>query len=473
MLTTRSRVVEAAFFVALTGAVLGVLLGGHTSHRVGPFESKFSLTPALRGDTRVEIPPLGALRFDSHDGPVRLDVTLDRLRQADAQKLLKDPAKLKNVGKQADHDVRAAVAVLVLRTCLAGLVGAFILGLLVFRSWRRALVTAGLAVAMLGSTLGMAALTFDPASLREPTYSGLLTNAPTLIGNAQDFADKFGVYQQELAGLVTNVSRLYTAASTLSAYQPDTQTVRVLHVSDIHLNPAAWDVIRSIVEQYKINVVVDTGDLTDHGSAPEAGFANAVSTLGAPYVSIRGNHDSTDIMAAVAKQKGAVVLDDTEQQVAGITFAGIGDPRFTPDRNTQNKSKEDADVIESGRKLAAAVSTFARPPDVLLVHDPAAADPLGGAAPLVLAGHLHKRESRHLGKSTLLLVEGSTGGAGLRGLENDRPTPLEASVLYVDATTHALRAYDTITLGGLGESTVTIERTVLDPLPAPAPSPSG
>ncbi|MDP9241434.1 MAG: metallophosphoesterase [Actinomycetota bacterium] len=473
LLTSRIRVIEAAFFVALAGAVLGVLLGGHTSHRVGPFESKFSLTPALRGDTEVEIPPLGGLRFDSHDGPVRLDVTLNRLRQADAQALLKDPEKLNDIGNQADHDVRAAVAVLVARTCLAGLIGAFILGLLVFRSWRRALITAGLAVVMVGATVGVAALTFNPQSLREPRYSGLLTNAPALIGDAQDFADRFGVYQQELAGLVTNVSRLYTAASTLSAYQPDTQTIRVLHVSDIHLNPAAWDVIRSIVRQYQIGVVVDSGDLTDHGSAPEAAFADAISTLGVPYVSVRGNHDSTDTMLGVAKQKGAVVLDGTEREVAGITFAGIGDPRFTPDRTTRDKPKVDLDVLDSGKRLAAAVPTFARPPDVLVVHDPAAAEPLAGVAPLVLAGHLHKRESRHLGKTTLLLVEGSTGGAGLRGLENDKPTPLEASVLYFDATTHALRAYDTITLGGLGESTVTIERTVLKPLPAPEPSPSG
>jgi predicted phosphodiesterase len=461
LLTSRVRVVEAAFFVALAGAVLGVLLGGHTGHRVGPFEAKFSLTPALRGDTFVQIPPLGGLRFDSHDGPVRLDVTLDRLRQADAKALLKDPAKVNTIGAQADHDVRGALAVLVLRTCLAGLLGALVLGLLVFRSWRRALITGGLAVALVASTTGVAALTWDPESLREPTYSGLLTNAPTLIGDAHEFAAKFDLYQQELAGLVTNVSRLYTAASTLSAYQPDTQTIRVLHVSDIHLNPAAWDVIRSVVQQYKVGVVVDTGDLSDHGSVAETGFANAISTLGVPYVSIRGNHDSTDTMLAVARQKGAVVLNGEERVVAGLTFAGIGDPRFTPDRETRDQAKEDAAVLASGRQLAEAVPTFARKPDVLLVHDPMAAGPLAGVAPLVLAGHLHERSTRDVGSGTLLLVEGSTGGAGLRGLEHDKPTPLEASVLYFDAGTRTLRAYDTITLGGLGESTVTIERTVL------------
>ena len=62
---------------------------------------------------------------------------------------------------------------------------------------------------------------------------------------------------------------------------------------------------------------------------------------------------------------------------------------------------------------------------------------------------------------TLLMVEGSTGGAGLRGLEGEEPTPLSCTVLYLDPETGALRAYDEITLGGLGETEVTIQRFVV------------
>ena len=79
------------------------------------------------------------------------------------------------------------------------------------------------------------------------------------------------------------------------------------------------------------------------------------------------------------------------------------------------------------------------------------------------------------------MVEGSTGGAGLRGLQGETPTPLEMSVLYFD-TSHVLQAYDQITLGGTGESQVTLDRHLISadtpptapPLPAPStPSPSG
>jgi hypothetical protein len=66
-----------------------------------------------------------------------------------------------------------------------------------------------------------------------------------------------------------------------------------------------------------------------------------------------------------------------------------------------------------------------------------------------------------LEEGSVLMVQGSTGGAGLRGLEGEYPEPLTCTVLYLDPDTGALRAYDEITLGGLGETEVTIQRTVV------------
>ncbi|HEY0403307.1 MAG TPA: metallophosphoesterase, partial [Blastococcus sp.] len=43
------------------------------------------------------------------------------------------------------------------------------------------------------------------------------------------------------------------------------------------------------------------------------------------------------------------------------------------------------------------------------------------------------------------------------------PDPLTCTVLYLAPGTGALRAYDEITLGGLGETEVTIQRTVVPP----------
>ncbi|MBQ1068523.1 metallophosphoesterase, partial [Micromonospora sp. D75] len=80
-------------------------------------------------------------------------------------------------------------------------------------------------------------------------------------------------------------------------------------------------------------------------------------------------------------------------------------------------------------------------------------------------GHTHARQVSKLpevpGKQpTTLMVEGSTGGAGLRGLEGEKPTPLTMTVLYFDQQ-KLLQAYDEITVGGTGQSQVNLERHVI------------
>jgi len=71
------------------------------------------------------------------------------------------------------------------------------------------------------------------------------------------------------------------------------------------------------------------------------------------------------------------------------------------------------------------------------------------------------------------MVEGSTGGAGLRGLEGEEPLPLAMSVLYFDQT-NTLQAYDDIRVGGTGQAQVNLERHVVkdDDLPDPTPTPT-
>jgi hypothetical protein len=212
------------------------------------------------------------------------------------------------------------------------------------------------------------------------------------------------------------------------------------------------------------------------------------------------------IQAAVARQKNATVLDDTITTVNGLTIAGIGDPAFTPDKNVREPAPNpDGAAMDpmrhSGEDLASTIREWRKQVNIAMVHDPAMAQPLSGVVPLVLAGHRHKRAVSMLPEpkpvvadgsaspssptpapsatgspapatpplATRLMVEGSTGGAGLRGLENDEPTPLTLSVLYFDEN-HALKAYDDIALGGTGESNVQMQRRVIGAEVEPGPT---
>jgi len=340
-----------------------------------------------------------------------------------------------------------------------------------------------LAVLLAGG--GVAAATWDPKSINEPVYEGLLARAPTEVGDAQSIVSDFQRYEAQLAKLVTNVSRLYDVTSTLPAYRPDPSTIRVLFVSDLHLHPGSWDVIRSVTEQFDVDLIVDAGDISDHGTAAENFYVEPIGTLGVPYVFVRGNHDSLITQAAVAANENAVVLDGETAEVEGLRFIGAGDPRFTPDKDTRDQkappSVSQVALLVASRARAAAEA--GEPVDIAVIHDGEGATELDGVVPLVLSGHYHRREQHLLSGGTLSFFQGSTGASGLRGFEQggiEAPTPVRASVLYIDRETRTLQAWDDITLGGLGLVSAKIERKIYaeqfppedSPTLSPSPTPS-
>jgi len=471
--------------VTLTGLGLGLLLFGHTTQDVGPFRARFAVSPTVSGGTELRIPPLGSLNLRSHDGPAHLTVNLEALDQTRTKALVSDPEGISRASVSAPEDINRGLTRLALQVAGVCVLGAMLLGALVFRSMRRVAACGGLALAIVVGTAGSAFATFRPNAIEEPRYEGLLTNAPAVIGDARRIADRYDEYRAELQRMIRNVSRLYGTVSSLPVYEPSSTTTRVLHISDMHLNPAAWSVVQTVVEQFGIDVVIDTGDIVDWGSGAETNYVSAIAALKVPYVYVRGNHDSAAIQAAVAAQPNAIVLDNGTTRVHGLTIAGIGDPVFTPDKDSAGGDNAPPEVnakllTDTGRQLAGTVRAGGRLVDIALVHDPAMAPPLVGDCPVVLAGHTHKREIRTLDnpagspadlERTRLMVQGSTGGAGLRGLEKSQPIPLAMSVLYFD-NEQVLQAWDDISVGGTGQSEVTLERRLAKPGDTAAASPA-
>ncbi|WP_089115761.1 metallophosphoesterase [Streptomyces sp. SS07] len=469
--------------VVVLGAWLGLLAVGSIRTPVGPMDTNMTLRPSLTGGSKINVAPLGALELDSHIAPLRLDVDVDRLDPERSQALVDQPERFSGLEDEVTRDVAAGTKELAVRSCVAVISGATALGLVVYRRPRRALAAGGLALTLLAASGVSAYATWNPKSVLEPKFSGLLSSAPSLVGDARSIVTEFDMYQQELARLVTNVTKLYDATSTLPVYQPDPGTIRALHVSDIHLNPAAWHIIASLVEQYEIDVIIDSGDTMDHGSAAENGFLDPIRDLGAPYVWVRGNHDSTVTQDYLEKFRNVRVLDDGKAvNVGGLRIAGTGDASFTPDRTGPGGNKAAAQL--EGARLATALRDQERagtPVDIAVAHDPNTARATDGTVPLVLSGHLHRRINEQLKLGTRLKVEGSTGGGGLRAVQNEKPEKVHASVLYLDRSTRRLQAWDEITLGGLGLTTAEVSRHLPEEnlkkdspgSPSSSPSPTG
>jgi predicted phosphodiesterase len=446
--------------VALVGALLAVLLFGRISAPIGPFDASLAFRPA-GGNATVAVPPLGSITVDVYDGPLRLDVALQRVDQERAEALANDPVRLAGVVTEVSEDLQSAVVRLVWTTAGLAVLGAAVTSLVVTRRRKEPLIAAGVTTVLLLGTAGLGAATWRPEALSQPTYSGLLANATSLIGSAEDIVTRFDAYRASLEDIVGNVGTLYATLSSLPAPSGGGDTVVLLQVSDLHLNPSGFDLVRQVVEQFGVDGVLDTGDITDWGSGPENRLITSVGTLGVPYVFIRGNHDSAVTAGLVAAQPNTTVLDGSTVTVAGIEIAGISDPRFTPDKRTGDDDAGVDVLEESGQELADVIEDLPEPPSIAMVHDPKQAQPLDGLVDVVLAGHTHDRKVSELDDGTLLMVQGSTGGAGLRALQGEYPEPLTCTVLYLDAETGRLQAYDEITLGGLGETEVMIQRHTL------------
>jgi predicted MPP superfamily phosphohydrolase len=425
-----------------------------------------------------------------------------------ARALINSPAQVRALGDTAAESLRAAAIRATLLTVGCSLLGAVGLSLLVWRrAWRNTAKVAGTVVTVLVATGALAWSTAEPDRLAQPRFTGLLSQAPYIAGEVPSVLQRLETYRSGLADIVRSVTTLYATTGSLPQFTANgDDTVTVLHVSDIHLNPLAFDLIDKIVQQFGVDVVVDTGDITTLGSAVESRTVARIGQVGVPYVFVRGNHDSAGTAAAVAGNRNAIVLDNQVAEVAGLTIAGIADPVFTPDGTDEvasapiddtsplgSPTAREAAHAESVDQLTTTIEAWDeqnpdRPVQIAAIHEPVALDRLMGRVPMIFAGHTHSRKATlDQETGTAVLVEGSTGGAGItaRGLEqlsDGKPLPLAASLVHIATTGERAGrpvAIDAITVGGFGLTSVNLERTVLRPedtpelAPRATPSPTG
>ncbi|WP_262426022.1 metallophosphoesterase [Brachybacterium sp. Z12] len=280
-------------------------------------------------------------------------------------------------------------------------------------------------------------------------------------------------YRDTLAEFVGQVSALYIAADSLPVGLNQENLITVLHVSDIHDNPQAYDVIDQLHSQFAIDVVIDTGDIVSWGTPLENELLRTIGSLDVPYVYISGNHDGAAAAAMIDAQPNATVVDNEVVEVAGLRIAGIGDPRFAADDDSDAGGWREGDeaVIASTFQLGDTIQEYdgehpEAPVDLALLHDPTKPEGLLGRVPMVLSGHMHTSnvELDREDSGTDWLTVGSTGGALASGgvspvLQGDDPLELTARMLYFDQDTRRLVAYDDIVMGGLGLVSVSIQRS--------------
>ena len=458
--------------LALLGAGLGVTYCGRQTYHWQAFDVELGVQPALRGQTRLVFTPLGEIRARTHRAPLVLSVSLSGISLEKIQALVAHPPAQAKLQRDLEQTARDRLTRFALHQALVGALGGLLAPLLLrarrARAWLfSACLGGGATAGLLLATLH----TYDRTAFRSLTYVGSLRQAATIVSLVRGAFDNGEALSQKLRLVAVNVNTLYGRISAMPAGEPGVKTVRILHISDIHNNPAAIGFVRDLTSRFGANAVIDTGDLTDYGTPVEVGLSQALGRLAVPHVFGAGNHDSQATLRGVAASRNGIILDEQPVGVAGLTVIGAPDPSSAR-AGLGSVDTPPAALAAAAGRLADAVAKMPSPPDIVCVHNPVQADPLRGKVPLILCGHLH-RASIDIQGMTVICNAGTTGGAGLRYFDHSEGVPLSAAVLTFALTPHPrLLFIDTIILNGsLGEYSLT-RRTFRDPLPPPPVAPS-
>jgi Icc-related predicted phosphoesterase len=419
------------------------------------FTLKANFNPS--GGAVLNIPPVGQLFLKTHYTPWQFIFTLDAIDFATLEKQLDSiPAKeewLKTLQRETLH----AVLKLFILIIITGMTGA-ILTLLIFRIkpfskdfWYGILGTLTLILMFIITT----ALTYDPDAIDCPQYRGVLASAPWAMNLVTMGLDNIEIIGDNLKKISQDIPLLFKQAGQIKNIGDLQFDIAALHVSDIHNNPAAFEFITELVNNFKIQFIIDTGDLTDYGTPLEAEIIKRIARIRIPYIFLPGNHDSPLIIKRLKKIPFVKVLEEGIITVKGLTIAGQSDPAAL---SYNSDVASEADLKKAAEALSKTVQNAKTNPHIILTHNRKVVVDLIGQVPLILHGHDHQyRLTTESG--TIINDAGTTGAAGLRGLTEEGVAYSAAILYWKKGQNGALtfKALDSIKINGVAGK-LTIER---------------
>lgn len=421
---------------ALLGAFLFVYLFGAATYDLDGLRLSISTNPAPAGKTIIDLPPFGSVSAVTHDIPLEFIVKLDYIGTELAQSILTNSSDSPD---EIINDLRLSIPNIIkpfaLRQILLAALGAALGVWLIWRSRFSVVISS----ALLGSLvitiiLGLGVQNYDIKAFKEPEYNGVLAIAPNIIPEPDKLLDRLDMIQHQTRKVAGNIQTLFTNVNGLSMLanpEEDNEIKKVLLVGDLHSNPIGVEFLKSLAHNFKVDVIVDTGDLTDFGNPLETKMTEGLLQIDIPYIFVPGNHDTPETISFVKEMKNSRVLEGKTLTIKGITFKGNGDPLSTSKEVTVADRKEwEAMLNQQVKDLLSDEDKEEQKPDIVVVHNHEAAQKLLKHYPLVVHGHTHELSIVTNGDK-IKINPGTAGAAGVRGLYSDTPIPYSAVILYI------------------------------------------
>jgi Icc-related predicted phosphoesterase len=418
----------ATLLLAVIGMLIFISLLGNFTTAIDAFQVELGLTVFDHGMTQLSMPPLGRVRARTHFPPLMFkvalaNINLDQLQTTIGQ--VDDEQFLSGLRHDAWRTVHIFIGRLLLLAFLGGMAGPYFFG----ERERRRLLAAGLVgMLVLGTLLVVSYATFQPLAFMNPEFEGILKAAPWMFGLLEEALFKVRTLGEQLEVIAVNINLLFEQVERLEPVGTVDGLLKVAHISDLHNNPAGMDFVAQVVATFNVDIVIDTGDITDFGTPIEAELAVPIENFGIPYVFVPGNHDSPEVIARLSELENVIVLEEGIVEVSGLRIAGIADPSS---RDTGMVVAADYILDEYAARLHSVLDGAEATPHVVAVHHPRIARAFLGRVNVILTGHIHQLSIDEKG-SSVMINAGTTGAAGVRGLQARRETPFTLVLLHWD-----------------------------------------
>lgn len=444
----------------IAGALICASLFSEASYKAVFFVIGLDARLGMAGRTRFVLPPVGSISAPTHPLPIELTVTLESIDLAVLRTIVfSAPDALQNIIATVDEWAVTIVLQYLARLIVLGALGAAAGGWLAGIRRIPYLAAAGLSGAvLLGLIIGLTYVSFDGEAFAGPEYHGIIEAAPWMFELVQESLNRVEELGQHIQKVAGNLYAVFASLENVSQISLGNVDLMVLHVSDIHNNPVAYDFVRQVIGSFPVDFIIDTGDLTDWGTELEAEITKRISELDVPYVFTTGNHDSPDVVARLRQTPNVILVEQGEYEVRGLRIAGMGDlaaNRYSPQPAALDELHAAAQAIN---EQWAAVEER---PDIFMVHNHRIAQQIQpGLFRAVLCGHSHALEIAER-EGTVYINAGTTGAAGIRGIQSREPLPYSLALLHYTRTAEGkleLLAVDGVHVSGLG-SGFSLQRT--------------
>ncbi len=444
--------------LAAAGALIFVNLFARVDFRLEALQARLSVQTLSAGYTVLKVPPLGEVKAQTHRTPLSIHISLENIDLDSLKKVLAEGPEENKLVAEAKSALIKAVRKFVLLTLALGFTGG-VFGLLIVQRRR-------LKELLLGGFIGLAIVsvllygtyyTFDLRKFQTAEYEGMIKAAPWMISLAQESFTAVNQWGKQMRGIATNLYSLFQRVDSLQAMAPGDGEIKVLHVSDIHNNPAAFEFIDQVVKTFGVSLIIDSGDLSDFGTPLEAASLSRVKNLGVPYLITPGNHETLSIIRELKETPNVIVLDGKVVEIAGLKIAGIDDPSSL---SHNLNPPEQAKIDEFIKRLRAVIGEFGQNPDLVAAHHPKVAGAFWGQVPVVLTGHDHQYKIK-VKNNSVFIDAGTSGASGIGALGTRKETPYSFVLLHFDRAKDGsgfkLKYTDTIRISNL-QSGYSLER---------------